>query len=514
MIQLTGARAATVIAALLLSACTVGPAYQRPEVATPANFKEAVNFDGTTWKSAAPGDTLPRGPWWERFDDPDLNALAAQIESANPSLQSFVARYYQAEALIREARSAYFPTLNLNASTTRARNGTAGIVQPPQTTDTVSASVSGWELDLWGRIRNTVEANKLSAQASIADIENTKLSLQAQLVTSYLALRISDEQANLLDRTVDDYKKALDLTTNRYKAGVAARLDVAEAETQLKSTQAQALDVHIARAQFEHAIAVLIGKAPAEFSIAVKPLVIRMPEIPLSTPSALLERRPDVAAAERRIAAANASVGAAQAALFPTLSLGGTLGFRKNSWGNLLTVPNRFWSIGPALTLPVFDGGLRRGEIAQAEGVYDQNVADYRQAVLTAFQDVEDQLVALRVLEQEAVVQSEAVRSANESLDHTIEQYRGGTLSYLNVITAQTTAYSNRQTELNILNRRYAAAVALIKALGGGFDQGGMTAPMVPEPRGIKLRAADFMSHKDKPAEKPADKQPQAAESK
>lgn len=503
MIHLPDLRAAgaALATALLAGACTVGPAYQRPDVAAPSAFKEAANFDGTAWKTAAPGDTLPRGPWWERFQDPDLNTLAQQIETSNANLQSFTARYYQAEALVRQARAAYFPTLNLNASTTRSRNGTAGIVQPaPQTSDSVSASVSGWELDLWGRIRNNVEANKLSAQASIADIENTKLSLQAQLVTSYLALRISDEQANLLDRTVDDYKKALDLTTNRYKAGVAARLDVAEAETQLRSTQAQALDVHIARAQYEHAIAVLIGKAPAEFSIPPKPLVIRMPEIPLTTPSALLERRPDVAAAERRIAAANASVGAAQAALFPTLTLGASGGFRNNTWGNLLTVPNRFWSIGPALSLPLFDGGLRRAQIAQAESVYDQNVADYRQAVLTAFQDVEDQLVALRVLEQEAVVQADAVRSANESLDHTIEQYRGGTLSYLNVITAQTTAYSNRQTELNILNRRYAAAVALIKALGGGFEQGAMAAPAVPEPRGIKLRTADFLhSHKEEP---------------
>ncbi|HEX4329035.1 MAG TPA: efflux transporter outer membrane subunit [Burkholderiales bacterium] len=488
---------ALTLATLALAACTTGPAYKRPDVAAPANFKEANNFDGSAWKTANPSDQLPRGPWWERFNDKDLNALATLVESDNQSLKSYAARYNQAAALVRQARAAYFPTINLNGGTTRSRNGTAGITQPAATTtDSVSVSASAWEIDLWGRIRNTVDANELSAQASVADIENIKLSLQAQLVTSYLSLRITDEEANLLTRTVGDYQKALDLTTNRYKAGIAAKLDVSEAEAQLKAAQAQALDIGIARAQFEHAIAVLIGKAPGDFSIAVKPLVLSMPDIPLTAPSALLERRPDVAAAERRIASANAQVGAAQAALFPELTLAATVGYRANKWANIISLPNRFWSVGPALALTLFDGGLRRGQIAQAEAIYDQNVADYRQAVLTAFQDVEDQLVALRVLEQEAVVQADAVRASNESLMHTIEQYKGGTLSYLNVITAQTTAYTNRRTELDILNRRYTAAVALIKSLGGGFAQGEMSAPEVPPARGIQLRIADFLSRK------------------
>ncbi|MDB5804246.1 MAG: outer membrane protein [Betaproteobacteria bacterium] len=496
---------AATLAALALSACTVGPAYKRPDVAAPASFKEVNNFDGSAWKTATPGDQLPRGPWWERFQDEDLNALAAKVETDNQSLRSYAARYNQAAALIRQARAAYFPTLNLNAGTTRSRNGTAGITQAaPTTSDSVSASISSWELDLWGRIRSTVDANELSAQASIADLENIKLSLQAQLVTSYLSLRITDEEANLLKRTVDDYQKALDLTTNRYKAGIAAKLDVSEAEAQLKAAQAQYLDIGIARAQFEHAVAVLIGKAPADFAIAPKSLVLKMPDIPLTAPSALLERRPDVAAAERRIASANAQVGAAQAALFPELTLAATVGYRANKWANILSVPNRFWSVGPQLALTLFDGGLRRGQIAQAEAIYDQNVADYRQTVLTAFQDVEDQLVALRVLEQEAVVQADAVRASNESLMHTVEQYKGGTLGYLNVITAQTTAYTNRRTELDILNRRYTAAVALIKALGGGFAQNEMTAPELPPSRGIELRRADFLSRKSTDGSTPA----------
>lgn len=489
------AAATSALAAALLAACTVGPAYKRPDAPVPANFKEAANYDSSAWKTAEPADQLPRGPWWERFGDADLNALAPQVETGNQNLRSYLARYNQSAALVSAARAAYFPTINLNAGTTRSRNGTAGITQPsPTTTDSVSVSASAWEIDLWGRVRNNVDASAASAQAAVGDIENIKLSLQAQLVTSYLALRINDEQSNLLKRTVDDYQKALELTTNRFKAGVVSRLDVSEAEAQLKSTQAQALDVGIARAQYEHAIAVLIGKAPAEFSIAPRALTQTLPTIPLSAPSALLERRPDVAAAERRMASANAQIGAAQAALFPALTLSATVGYRANSWSNILSLPNRFWSVGPALALTLFDGGLRRSQVAQAEAIYDQNVADYRQTVLTAFQDVEDQLVALRVLEQEAGVQAEAVRAANESLDHTIAQYKAGTVSYLNVITAQTTAYSNRTAEFNIANRRYAAAVALIKALGGGYVASEATAPPAPEPRGIQLRRSEFLS--------------------
>ena len=482
---------ALAVAGALLAGCSVGPTYKRPETSPPAAFKEAAT-DGSAWKMAQPGDHLPRGPWWEKYQDPELNTLVTQVEVSNQNLLGTVAKYNQAAALVQSARAAYFPTFNLNGSSTRSRNGTAGIVQPaPVTTNSVSVSASSWELDLWGRIRNTVDSNELAAQASIADIESLKLSLQAQLVTSYLSLRVADEQIKLLRGTVDDYQKALDLTGNRYRAGVAAKSDVTQAETQLKSTQAQALDATIGRAQLEHAIAVLIGKAPAEFSIAPKTLSAQVPQVPITAPSELLERRPDVAGAERRIAAANAQVGAAQAALFPALTLSGSVGFREtNTWANLLTVPNRFWSLGPQLALTLFDGGAKRAAIAQAEAVYDQNAASYRQTVLTAFQDVEDNLVSVRVLENEAKVQAEAVRAANESLAHVTAQYKAGTVSYLNVITAQSTAFSNRTAVLNVQNRRFAASVALIKALGGGFEQKEMAGPAVPAPRELQLRPA------------------------
>ena len=486
------------VMAALLSACTIGPAYKRPDVAAPAAFKETTAADGRVWKSAEPGDHLPRGPWWERFQDGPLNELVPQVEVSNQNLKSTVARYSQAAALVQSARASYFPAITANAGSTRSRNATAGITAPaPTTNNSVSLAASNWELDLWGRIRNTVDANQLSAQASIADIENLKLSLQAQLVTSYLALRVTDAQIALLNRTVDDYQKALDLTTNRYKAGVAAKSDVSQAEAQLKATQAQALDANITRAQYEHAIAVLIGKAPAEFSLAALPLAAKVPPVPLTAPSELLERRPDVAAAERRIASANASVGAAQAALFPSLTLSANVGYRQaNSWSNLISVPNRFWSVGPALALTLFDFGAKRAQIAQQEAIYDQNVADYRQAVLTAFQDVEDNLVSLRILEEEAVVQADAVRAANESLEHVVAQYKAGVVGYLNVITAQATAYSNRRTELDLQNRRFAAAVGLIKAMGGGFEQKEMVAPAVPAPRDIQLRRSEALSIK------------------
>jgi NodT family efflux transporter outer membrane factor (OMF) lipoprotein len=453
-----------------LAACTTPVVYQRPELTTPAAYKEAGPA-GAVWKTAEPADHLPRGAWWRVFGDPLLDDLAAQVEVGNQSLKNSAAKYAQARALIDAARAAYFPTLNLGGGSTRARNAVAGINQPaPTTSDTLSLSASSWEIDLWGRIANTVDANELAAVAGFIDIESLKLSLQTQLVQSYLSLRIADEQIALLTRTVAEYRRALDLATNRFKGGVAARSDVSQAETQLKSTQAQAIDAGIARAQFEHAIAVLIGRAPAELAIAAQPLAANMPAVPAALPSELLERRPDIAAAERRVAVTAAQIGAARAALFPALTLSGTVGYRQNAWGGLLSVANRFWSIGPAVAFTLFDGGLKRSQVAQAEAVYDQNVATYRQTVLAAFQNVEDNLVALRLLEEEARVQSEAARAANESLDHALAQYRAGIVSYLNVITAQTAALNNRNAELAVQGRRFTATVGLIGALGGGFD--------------------------------------------
>jgi NodT family efflux transporter outer membrane factor (OMF) lipoprotein len=453
-----------------LAACSVPVVHQRPDMAIPAGYKESGPA-GAVWKTAEPADHIPRGQWWKVFADPVLDDLAAQVEVGNQSLKNSAAKYAQARALIDAARAAYFPTVNLGGGSTRARNAVAGISQPaPTTSDSVSLTAGNWEIDLWGRIANTVDANELSAIAGFIDVESLKLSLQTQLVQSYLSLRIADEQIALLKRTVAEYQRALDLATNRYKGGVAARSDVSQAETQLKSTQAQAIDAGIARAQFEHAIAVLMGRAPSELTIAQVPLAAQVPAVPPSLPSELLERRPDIAAAERRVAVAGAQVGAARAALFPALTLSGTVGYRQNAWGGLLSVANRFWSVGPAVAFTLFDGGFKRSQVAQAEAVYDQNVATYRQTVLGAFQNVEDNLVALRLLDEEAKVQAEAVRAANESLDHALAQYRAGIVSYVNVITAQTAALNNRNAELAVQGRRFTATVGLIGALGGGFD--------------------------------------------
>lgn len=467
-----------------VAGCAVGPAYERPAVNTTAAFKEAA-VDGRIWKNAEPRDHLPRGPWWEVFGDPVLNDLAVQVSTSNQNLKLAYAKYAQSQALVQSARAAYFPTVNLSGGQTRGQNATAGGVRTngPTTTDSVQLSANNWELDLWGRIRSGVDANTATAEAGIADIEATRLSLVAQLAQSYFSLRILDEQVKLLKQTVVDYQKALELTQNRYVAGVAAKSDVTQALTQLKSTQAQAIDAGIARAQYEHAIAVLVGKAPAEFTLPVTMLAARLPDIPLSTPSDLLERRPDIAAAERRTAAANAQIGAAKAALFPALTLSASVGYRNSEWANLLTLPNRFWSIGPALALTLFDGGLKRSQVSQAEAVYDQNAATYRQTVLTAFQEVEDNLATIRILGEEAGVQGEAVKAAEESLFHVLNQYRAGVASYLNVITAQTAALSNNRAALDVQGRRFTASINLIKALGGGFDV--KTAP-APTPAAAK----------------------------
>lgn len=459
------------LAAALLAGCAVGPRYERPEIAVPAGYKEA----GQAWKTAEPKDHLPRGPWWEMFGDPVLNGLVAQVEVANQNVRLAYARYTQAQALVQQARAGLLPAVNLSGGTTRGQNATAGGVRTngPATTDSVSASL-GWEADLWGRLRGGVDANTASAEASLADLESSKLSLQAQLVQSYFSLRILDAQIRLFNQTAGDYQKALQLTQNRYTAGVAAKSDVAQAMAQLKSTQAQAIDAGIARAQFEHSIAVLIGKAPAELAIAADGegagLAAMLPTIPPGAPAALLERRPDIAAAERRAASASAQIGVARAALFPALTLSASTGFRNSEWAELLTLPNRFWSIGPALAFTLFDGGLKRSQVRQAEAVYDQNVATYRQTVLTAFQDVEDNLVSLRLLADEVLVQDEAVRAAEESLMHALNQYKAGIVSYLNVITAQASALSSRNTALSLLGRRLNSSVGLVKAMGGGFD--------------------------------------------
>ncbi|WP_230414288.1 efflux transporter outer membrane subunit [Collimonas silvisoli] len=457
---------AAAAAALLLSACAVGPDYVRPATVAPAAFKE--NKD---WKTATPQDQELHGKWWEIYQDPQLNALVEQVNISNQNLAQAEAQFRQAKALVESARSSYFPMVSANVSATRSggrsSSSSSGSVS---TTDALGLSAS-WEPDLWGRISRTVEANRASAQASAADLQVARLSAQSSLAQNYLQLRVLDLQQNLLDETVAAYQKSLQLTQNQYAVGVVARSDVIQAQTQLKGAQAKALDNGVSRAQLEHAIALLTGQAASSFSIAPAPLVAVLPEIPIGVPSSLLERRPDVSSAERLAAAANAQIGVAKAAYFPNLTLSASGGFQSSSFANWLTVPNRIWSLGPALAATLFDGGARRAQSDKAIAAYDASVAVYKQAVLTSFQEVEDNLAALRILEQEAAVQDETVKFAHQAADLIMNQYRAGTVNYTSVVTAQTTAFNADLSALSIQDRRFAASVLLIKALGGGWNQ-------------------------------------------
>ncbi len=468
-IRTAGLKIAGVTVALaLLAACSVGPNYARPKAEIPAGYKE---MDG--WKVARPNDQTLRGPWWEMFNEPELDALESQVNISNQNIAAGEAAFRQARALVQEARAQYFPTITVGIGVTNSSQSTtlgSSNVRRAPTQYSLPVDVS-WEIDVWGRIRRLVESSSASAQASAADLETARLSAQAELAQDYFQLRALDEQKRLLDETVIDFQKSLDLTHNRYAAGVASRADVLQAETQLKTTQAQAIDVGVQRAQLEHAIALLVGKPPAEVAVSVAPLTsTQPPPIPIGFPSEILERRPDIASAERRVAAANAQIGVAEAAYFPTVSLGGSGGFDSTSFAKWISLPSRFWSVGPAVSETVFDGGLRAGQTAAARAAYDASVATYRETVLTAFQQVEDNLAALRILEAEAQVQDEAVKAAQQTVTVVSNQYKAGIVSYLNVITAQTAALTNERTAINIMGNRLSAAVLLIKALGGGWD--------------------------------------------
>lgn len=479
----------------VLSACAVGPDYKRPSTAVDKQgdeqsndvFKEAQTGN---WKIAQPGDTEQRGDWWTLFGDEQLNSLQTQLIAANQNIAAAEARYRQARAAAQATRSSFFPDLTLGVAATRSSSNSASTSSASTTsTSTSSTSTSSgivsqktasldasWELDVWGRIRREVESGDASAQASAGDHAAALLSAQAELAQNYFLLRITDAQKQLLDRTVVDYEKSLQLTQNRYNVGVAGRADVAQAQAQLKAAQAQAVDIEIDRAQLEHAIAILLGKAPADLSIAQTEysseaeLKQSLPEIPLALPSTLLERRPDIAAAERRVVAANAQVGVARAAYFPQLTLSATGGYRNTSFSGLFETPNRFWSIGPSLSLPLFDAGLRAAQNKQAVAAYDETVATYRQTVLTSLQEVEDNLVALDRLDKEVKYQQEAVAASREALKLVNNQYKAGTVSFINVLTAETTAFTNERTLLQAQGRQYTASVLLIKALGGGWD--------------------------------------------
>lgn len=469
---------------LLLSACVIGPNHVRPAVETSAAYKEQ---DG--WKRAEPNDTAIRGAWWQAYGDPLLDTLMAQVSLSNQTLAQAEARYRQARALVQGARAGYYPTVGASLSSTRSstRGRSGQSTQAPADGSTASSSSgastsntlgldASWEIDLWGRVQRTVEAQQAGAQASAGDLEAARLSAQAQLAQSYFSLRGIDTQRLLLERTLVDYQRSVQLTQNQYDAGIIAKSNLILAQTQLKTTQAQALDLGVQRAQLEHAIALLIGRSPSDFSIAPGGLAATVPAIPVNLPSDLLERRPDIAAAERRVAAANAQIGIAKTAYFPRLSLSANGGAQSSSLGNLLSLPNRFWSFGPALAATLFDGGARRAQVEQANAAYDGTVAAYRQTVLTGFQEVEDNLAALRILEAEAVVQDDALQLSRRSVALTNNQYKAGIVTYLNVIQVQATALSNERAALDVLNRRLAASVLLIKALGGGW-----TAAALPE---------------------------------
>lgn len=465
-------RAHNIIAAaalMFLSACTVGPDYVRPTAVTPPVFKEMSG-----WKVAQPKDDILRGSWWEIYNDPQLNALEEQVAVSNQSVAAAEAQFRQARALVQAARAGFFPSATAGASVTRSNSpvrGGGGIVGASNTvTDFLLPVDLSWELDIWGRVRRSVEASRASAEASAADLEALRLSIQTTLAQDYFQLRALDAQKQLLDETVSSFRKSLDLTKNRYTSGVVSRGDVLQAETQLKTTEAQAIDASVQRAQLEHAIALLAGKPAADFSIVAAPLTAVPPAIPVGLPSELLERRPDIAAAERRVVAANAQIGVAKAAYYPTVTLSGSAGFVNPDLANWLSWPSRFWSVGAAISETLFDGWLRGALTEQARAAYDATVANYRQTVLSGFQEVEDNLAALRILEAEGLVQGEAVKAAEQSVAITTNQYKAGTVSYLYVIVTQTAALTNQRTAVDILGRRMTASVLLIKALGGGWQ--------------------------------------------
>jgi NodT family efflux transporter outer membrane factor (OMF) lipoprotein len=456
----------SLLAALLLTACTVGPDYVRPGTEAPPAYKESEG-----WRPAQPNDQALRGDWWETFGDPVLDDLQQQVAVSNQNLAQAEALFRQARALVAANRAAYWPTVSAEAGAGRSRASASGTSFERGVRNNYSIALNaGWELDLWGRVRRSVESSTAEAQATAADLESLRLSIRAELAQNYFALRSLDAEKRLLDDTLAAYQRSLQLTENQYAAGIVARADVVQAQTQLKSTQAQALDVGVQRAQLEHAIALLVGKPASGFTLAPAELTAQPPVVPAGMPSELLERRPDIAAAERRMASANAQIGVAKAAYYPSLTLSGSVGYQSSVFSDLLSAPNRFWSVGPALAQTLFDAGNRRAVTDQAIAAYDANVAVYRQTVLTGFKEVEDNLAALRILEEEARVQDEAVQSARLSVALTTNQYKAGLVSYLAVTVVQAAALNVERTAVDIRNRRLAASVALIRALGGGWQ--------------------------------------------
>ena len=460
-------------ALFLFNGCSLAPHYRTPLVETASSYKEAGD-----WKVAQPRDTAIKGKWWELLEDPELNKLEEEVNISNQNIALASANFRLARAVVREAWSQFLPSLSVSPSVTYSRpsasvsSGSSGTRPESVRTSTVYSLPfdASYEVDLWGRVRNTVSADVSEAQATAADLQNTRLTVCAEVAVDYFQIHALDTQIEILTETVVAFQKSLDLTETRRRTGIASDEDVAQAQTQLETAKAQKTDLGIQRAQFEHAIAVLTGKSPSSFSVPSVTMNEKVPSIPASVPSELLERRPDVAAAERRVAEANARIGAARAAFFPVVSLGGTAGFSSNSTGNWFTWPSRFWSLGPTVAQTLFDAGKSFAVAEQAQASYDAAVADYRQTVLTAFQQVEDNLAAARMLSQETEEQQNAVKASERFLELANHRYQLGIDNYLNVITAQSALLTNQRNAVNIRMQRVIASIQLIKSLGGGWD--------------------------------------------
>ena len=489
---------------LAIAGCaSVGPDYERPGVAagaTAPSFKEVG-----PWQPAVPGTIRPDEAWWSLFGDPMLDSLMSDALAANPGIAVAEAQFRQAQAAVAQARAGFFPTLGLSVSANRARTlSSTGL--PMQATSHASGLSAAWEPDLWGRVRRQVEAGEADAAASAADLAAARLAIQAEVASDYLQLRVTDQQRALYARTVAAYERSLALTQSQFKAGVATNSDVALATATLRQAQAAGRDLDLTRAQFEHAIAILIGRTPSELSIAVidGPLPARLPAIPVGVPSELLQRRPDIAAAERLAAAANAQIGVAQAAWYPGITLGASGGYDGLGLGPLFATPGRVWALGASLAATLFDGGLRRAQGEAARAAFDAAAGTYRQTVLGGFQEVEDNLAALRVLADELQTQEQAVSAARQSLQVLTSQYRAGTTNYLSIVTAQALVLTNERTAVQLTGRQFVASVALIKAIGGGWSPAASpaspTSPTSPTPTTSLTSPAPATSLRDRSA--------------
>lgn len=463
----------------LLSGCMVGPKYQKPTAPIAPSFKETVgDQSGTGWSVAQPKDSLLRGKWWEIYGDLQLNELEEQIDGNNQTLRISEANFRQARTAIRSSRSAEFPTIGTTSSIASVRDSANRPYFSPTLANNGSGDFSlpldlSYEVDLWGRIRRSIAASREEAQASAADLETTRLSLHAELAVDYFEVRSADAQRKLLDDTVKAYIEALKLTENRFAGGAAPKSDVTQAQTQLGAARVLSSDITVQRAEYEHAVAILVGRPPATLSLSFVPLDIRpplLPNVPVTLPTELLNRRPDIAAAERHMAAANEQIGIAQAAYYPALNLAAIAGFEGTSLLNWFNWPSRLWAVGPGVSYTLFDGGRRKATSESAKASYDASVASYRQTVLVSYQQVEDNLAVLRVLTTEAAQQHATTDSAEESLRLFEHRYAGGIDTYLQVVTSQTTALVNERNDIDIMRRRLEASVLLVKAVGGGWD--------------------------------------------